>query len=255
MTRHKDPRGQDQKIAAALRADIMSGELPAGAQLPITQALMEQFGVANQTVQRAMQILKEEAFVVGRTGRGVFVRDATLQPVDMVAPTGRTVAGVASARAAEATQTAAGKPRTSRIVRVAEVVPPAQVRQVLGLDGDGTAAMRHRLLLLDDEPAELVWAYYPLAIAKGTALLRHARLKNGSATVLAELGYPPRSIVDRITWRPPTEEELLALELPAEVSVTRTLRVVYSDEDRPVAASIMVKSGHLHELRYSVPVG
>jgi GntR family transcriptional regulator len=34
--------------------------------------------------------------------------------------------------------------------------------------------------------------------------------------------------------------------------VLRTFRVVYSDDDVPVEATIMAKAGHLYELRYDV---
>lgn len=32
--------------------------------------------------------------------------------------------------------------------------------------------------------------------------------------------------------------------------VLRTLRVVHSDDDRPVEVTVMVKAGHLYELQY-----
>ncbi|MFF7753705.1 hypothetical protein ACFZCP_31750 [Streptomyces sp. NPDC007971] len=41
-----------------------------------------------------------------------------------------------------------------------------------------------------------------------------------------------------------------SLSLPSDPPVLRTLRVVYSDDDRPVEATVMVKAGHLYELQY-----
>jgi GntR family transcriptional regulator len=40
------------------------------------------------------------------------------------------------------------------------------------------------------------------------------------------------------------------LKLPGDLPVLRTLRVVYSDDDRPVEATVMVKAGHLYEVQY-----
>lgn len=252
MARHKDPRGHHQRIAAALRARIMSGDLVAGEQLPITQALMDEFGVANQTVQRALQILKDEGFVVGRSGRGVYVRDISQLAIDSVATMWPSSPGAPYVWISEAKKL--GKTGTNQILAVAEVEPPIQAREALGLQAGQTAAMRQRLLLLDEEPAELVWSYYPMDLAAGTALLEHKRIKGGSPTLLADLGYPPREMVDRVTVRPPTEEEFVLLELPAEVPVLRAFRVVYSNDGKPIEATVMVKAGHLHELLYRVPL-
>ncbi len=252
MAKHHDPRGQDKKIAAAIRAQIMSGDLAPGARLPITQQLMETYGVANQTVQRALKILKDEGFVIGRSGSGVFVRDTSQQAIDSVATMWPSAPGTPYTWITEAAK--GGQVGTNKILDVAEVEPPHQVREALNIHPGGTAALRHRLLLLDDEPAELVWSYYPIDLARGTALLQHERIKGGSPTLLAELGFPPREMVDRVTWRPPTEDEFVLLELPAEVPVGRTFRVVYSDNSRPIEATIMVKSGHRHELLYRVPL-
>jgi GntR family transcriptional regulator len=37
--------------------------------------------------------------------------------------------------------------------------------------------------------------------------------------------------------------------------VIRQLRVIYSDGDRPVEASVLVKGAHLYELLYRVEIG
>lgn len=40
------------------------------------------------------------------------------------------------------------------------------------------------------------------------------------------------------------------MNLPSDLPVLRTLRVVYSDDQRPVEVTVMVKAGHLYELQY-----
>jgi GntR family transcriptional regulator len=67
---------------------------------------------------------------------------------------------------------------------------------------------------------------------------------------LADLGFPERTFEDRLSGRLATTEELDALHLPGGVSVIRQFRVVCSDHMRPVEASILIKGGHLYELRY-----
>jgi GntR family transcriptional regulator len=56
--------------------------------------------------------------------------------------------------------------------------------------------------------------------------------------------------VDRVSARIPTQEQYRALRLPGDLPVLRTLRVVFSDERRPIEATVMVKAGHLYELQY-----
>ena len=66
-------RDRQQQIASDLRALILSGDLGIGERVPSTETLIKRYGVTNQTVQRALNILKAEGFVEGQKGRGVFV--------------------------------------------------------------------------------------------------------------------------------------------------------------------------------------
>ena len=76
------------------------------------------------------------------------------------------------------------------------------------------------------------------------------RITGGTPTLLAELGHPPRLGVDRVSARMPTQEQCRALRLPGNLPVLRTLRIVYSDDQRPIEASVLVKAGHLYEVQY-----
>lgn len=93
-------------------------------------------------------------------------------------------------------------------------------------------------------------SYYPPGIARGTPLMERSRIKGGTPTLLVGLGHPPRLSVDHVSARVPTQEQYEALRLPGDLPVLRTLRVVYSDDHRPIEATVMVKAGHLYELRY-----
>jgi GntR family transcriptional regulator len=70
-----DRRSLHERIAADLRDDIMTGELPPGANLPSTVQLRSRFDASNATVQKALQLLKDERLVVGRAGAAVTVRE------------------------------------------------------------------------------------------------------------------------------------------------------------------------------------
>lgn len=75
-----DPRKPNVQIAAQIRAEIMTGELRPGTQLPSGQELAKLFGVARQTVQTALNTLRDEGYVRGQVGSGVFVRDQVNLP-------------------------------------------------------------------------------------------------------------------------------------------------------------------------------
>ncbi|MPY64650.1 GntR family transcriptional regulator [Streptomyces spongiae] len=243
-----DRRSLHERIAADLRDDIMSGELAPGATLPSTAQLTSRFDASNATVQKAVQLLKDENLVVGRAGAGVTVRQhrqRTVRPAESMTPT---AAGESYRWLVEAAKY--GADARISVLDVREARPPADVRTAFGLQEDGVALLRSQILLIDDEPAELVQSYYPLDIARGTALMDRPRIKGGTPALLAELGHPPRLSVDRVSARIPTQEQFQALRLPGSLPVLCTLRVVYTDHERPIEATVMVKAGHLYELQY-----
>ena len=76
-----DKRQPSVKIAAAIRAAILSGEFKPGERLPSGPELARIFGVATMTVQKAVHTLRDEGFVDSRAGSGVYVRERARQPV------------------------------------------------------------------------------------------------------------------------------------------------------------------------------
>lgn len=248
MRRNEDTRPRHQQIAAELRAAIMSGDLPPGKRLPTTQQLMARYEITGQTVQRTLQVLKKEGFVFGKPGVGVFVRTESPLGVQVASYLGSPEQGGAHPWVDRARER--GQKGSTTLLRVDRVEPPGQIREALELEPGESVVLRHQLLSLDGEPAELVWNHYPLGVAEGTSLERRARIRGGSPALLTELGFPPREHIDRVSVRLSTTEEFEALELPEDVPVLRTLRTVYSDDGRPVEACVLVKAGHRFELVY-----
>ncbi|MEV7728446.1 GntR family transcriptional regulator [Streptomyces sp. NPDC087917] len=243
-----DRRALHARIAADLRDEIMSGDLPPGAKLPSTVRLKVRFGASSATVQKALQLLKDERLVVGRAGAAVTVREnrqRTIRPASSLTP-----AATAAAYPWLSEASRHGSTAHSILLAVAEVAPPADVATALTLDEGEPAFLRRQLLHIDDEPAELVCSYYPPLIARGTPLAEFVKIKGGTPTLLTQLGHPPRRSVDRVAARIPTQEQCHALRLPSDMPVLRTLRTVFGDDDRPVEATVMVKAGHLYELQY-----
>ena len=75
-----DKRQPNVKVAASIRAAILSGELEPGQRLPSGPELTRFFGVANMTVQKAIRTLADEGFVRTKSGSGVYVRDQASLP-------------------------------------------------------------------------------------------------------------------------------------------------------------------------------
>lgn len=63
------------RLAAALRERIMSGDLRPGDALPSINRLAQEEGLAKTTVQKALQVLKDEGLVRGIHGWGTIVVD------------------------------------------------------------------------------------------------------------------------------------------------------------------------------------
>ena len=62
------------QLAALLRSMIESGEIPPDRPLPSVKSMMQTYGVAQGTAERAVRILKEEGLVRTVIGKGVYVR-------------------------------------------------------------------------------------------------------------------------------------------------------------------------------------
>jgi GntR family transcriptional regulator len=62
------------QLAAILRAQIESGELRPGDQLPSETVLTQRYGLARNTVRAAIKVLRDEGLVITRQQRGSIVR-------------------------------------------------------------------------------------------------------------------------------------------------------------------------------------
>ncbi|MCM2427049.1 GntR family transcriptional regulator [Streptomyces sp. RKAG337] len=65
-----------RRIAAELRAEMDSGALAAGDQIPTQEALSRRFKVSRATVQRALDDLRQDDYIDSQRGRGSYVQGA-----------------------------------------------------------------------------------------------------------------------------------------------------------------------------------
>ncbi|MEV4638339.1 GntR family transcriptional regulator [Actinoplanes sp. NPDC049548] len=78
-----DPRQASQQIANMLRAAILTRKLAPGDKLPSQPELANRYGVARETIKRALEVLRSERLIVTRQGSGAFVRAQTQRPVEL----------------------------------------------------------------------------------------------------------------------------------------------------------------------------
>src|SRR3954447_7970389 len=78
-----DPRQASQQIANKLRAAILTGKFAPGDRLPSQPDLAARYGVARETVKRALDLLRAERLIVSRQGSGAFVRAQTQRAVEL----------------------------------------------------------------------------------------------------------------------------------------------------------------------------
>ncbi|MEW2393038.1 UTRA domain-containing protein [Streptomyces venezuelae] len=154
---------------------------------------------------------------------------------------------------ADAWSEESGKRGGQVLSEVAEVAPPADVASKFGLATGEKAVVRRRIILLDGSPVELADSYYPLPVARGTALAEKRKIKGGAPTLLAELGYRPRHVSEDLTFRPADEAEREGLELPPGSSVLTLLRTTTTAEGSLYEVQLMTMKAP-RTLHYEIEV-
>jgi len=64
-----------ERVASAIRQQILKGEIPPGEKLPTESRMSEFFGVSRTVVREAIATLAADGLVEARQGAGVFVKD------------------------------------------------------------------------------------------------------------------------------------------------------------------------------------
>jgi DNA-binding transcriptional regulator YhcF (GntR family) len=78
-----DPKQPSLQIASMLRAAILTGKLAPGEQVPSQPELANRYGVARETIKRALDPLRSERLIITRQGSGTFVRAKTQRAVEL----------------------------------------------------------------------------------------------------------------------------------------------------------------------------
>jgi DNA-binding GntR family transcriptional regulator len=90
--RHTGSRPKYVEIADDLRSKIESGTYPVGAQLPTKAELMAEHQAALNTVDRAIDVLRDAGLAISYQGVGTFVREPGEHTADEADTQGRLTA-------------------------------------------------------------------------------------------------------------------------------------------------------------------
>jgi DNA-binding GntR family transcriptional regulator len=141
---------------------------------------------------------------------------------------------------------------TQKLLGVDQTAASAMVAGMLGLEEGEPVVVRRRLMLFDGHPVELVDSYYPVSIAGGTKLAASRKISGGAVAFLKELGHPPRRVREDVSARLATRQEQDALNLTDTSCVLLLARVLVTDNDLAVEASVMTMVADGRRLRYEL---
>ena len=142
-----------------------------------------------------------------------------------------------------------------RIVHAGEVTAPLEVADAFGGAEGMPVVVRRRVMYLDDLPCELTDSYYPLEIARGTALADTAKIPGGAVRLLAELGHTGVRVREDVVAALPDDEAQEILRLTSAEPVLRLTRTTMDADDRPVQVDMMTMPATLQRLRYEIRIG
>ncbi|MEZ0066657.1 GntR family transcriptional regulator [Streptacidiphilus sp. MAP12-20] len=216
-----------RQIADALRDAVLRGELRPGQQIPSENELKDRFHTTRVTVRKAIALLKADGLLVSQQGKGAFVRP---RPAVQMLTTGanfrrRRYSGEPNYNA-EAT--AQGRNARQELIDVETVPAPPEIAARFDVP-EGTPVIVRRLrFLADEEPMQLVNAYYLAARFAGTAVADRRRIRGGVSQLIEDPDGPIQQrivqFVEELELRMPQPDERDLLAIPPGVPLARVFR-------------------------------
>ncbi|MBZ4318605.1 GntR family transcriptional regulator [Streptomyces huiliensis] len=267
-----DSRPVYLRIADDLRRRIDDGSLTVGARIPSRSELKRVYAASDQTVDRAVRVLKAAGYAEGQFGRGVFVADR--------APLGtllRTTGAVDTPFAAEIHTGRGPGPRCGRPpgetaltweassgeapaltweASSGEAPAPARIAERLGIAAGEPVLCTEYEYLADRRPVQLATSWEPVAVTAGTDVVHPERgpyARRGVRGRLAAIGVRVVRAHELVGSRPATTPEAEALGCTAGQCVTVVERTHFDGDGRAVETSDIVVRADRWRLEYVIP--
>ena len=233
-----------RQIAEDLRAQIASGDLAAGGQLPTELVLRERYSASRNTVRDAIKWLTTLGLVETRPGQGTFVTEK-IDPF-VTTLTGSVTGFGGGEGDLYRSEVQAGNRRFSvSPVQVEIQQATGQVTSGLGITENSEVISRHERRFIDSHPWSMQTSYYPMEFAdRGAERLRSARdIPEGTVKYLAkELKIRQNGYRDWITVRAPNLTEADFFKIPADgrIPVYEIFRTAFDQEGQPMRLTITI---------------
>ncbi len=252
-----------RQIAADLRSQIESGELPPGRKLPSEVELREDYArdgreVSRNTVRDAIKLLVARGLVETRPGQGTFVLGRMRPFVTRLKTEPEPGGGIETVYEPEAQQQ--GRDPQVTPPRVELQQPSDLVALQLQLETDAQVISRYQERRIDGVPWSLQTTFYPMDFAtRGASELLMAKdFPEGIVKTLERsLGIKQVGWRDTITARPPNGDErsFFGLSDKVQVSIFEIRRTSYDEDGKPIRCTVTVYPAdrNLFEMEAGVP--
>ena len=144
------------QLYSVLKASILDGTIPYDAQMPTEQQLASTFDVSRITAKRAMDELAAESLIARYRGKGSHVT-YQYEPKPVQAPLVGMLENLIEM----------GKHSIVRVISIDKVVPPAEVRNALGLKHDEAVHQVVRVRSSEEGEPYAYYVSYTAGITKG----------------------------------------------------------------------------------------
>ncbi|RBM20823.1 GntR family transcriptional regulator [Streptomyces sp. PT12] len=249
----RETRPMYQRIADDLRRRIDEGTLVVGARIPSRSELKRVYRASDQTVDRAVRVLKAAGYASGQFGKGVFVSDRV--PMGVLVRTTDARDSPLSARISVAGGRLADQPALAwEAVSTTTVAPPGIAERLAVGQGDRVMCTQYAYLA-DRRPLQLATSWEPLALTEGTDVAypeRGPHARRGVRGRFAAIGIRIARAREVVASRPATSPEAEALGCVPGQCLTAVERTHYDEDDRPVETSDTVVLGDRWRLEYAI---
>jgi len=231
-----------QQIAEDLRAQIESGALEQGAQLPTELELRDRYASSRNTIRDAIKRLTSQGLVETRPGQGTFVTRRIDPFVTVLSTDPRALKGAEGARYLSEVDKSHRSP-SKTIPKVEIQVPVAEVSRRLRVPPNTQVVSRHESRYIDGIPWSLQTSFYPMDfITKGaTRLLMADDIAEGAVRYLGEtIGINQIGYRDWITARVPDTNEQAFFGLAHDATVFELFRTGFDQTGTPLRVTVTV---------------
>ncbi len=239
-----------ERIAAALRDEILARTRAPGERLPTQEELGETFGASRIAVRRALDLLESEGLIDRVQGGRASVR--------LYDPLVR--------RSALHYRTSPGMPFAEEAIKTTrtptydhDMAPERaglEVARRLKIDVGSEVMRTVYVSYADGVPIQRVTSYEPMALTRGTPIEYPEQgplMAGGIVDRFTSIGLRPTNVTERLHSRMPRPSEAEQLKIRPGIPVIVAVRICYSD-DLPIETADLLFAANEFKLEYSLAV-